>query len=64
MHKGAASFSEFFVGGDKDYGVCHADEIRALFPTENLFISAVPTELDIEMRKIITKLWVNFAETG
>ncbi|XP_059619894.1 venom carboxylesterase-6 [Phlebotomus argentipes] len=65
-HKGSASFTEIFKGGrEKYYGVCHAEELQYLFPVgKELFVSAVPTQNDIKMRKLITKLWVNFAKTG
>ncbi|GAB0091519.1 Carboxylic ester hydrolase [Sergentomyia squamirostris] len=65
-HKGSASFTEIFKGGrEKYYGVCHAEELQYLFPVgKELFVSAIPTKNDIKMRKLITKLWVNFARTG
>lgn len=46
-------------------GVSHAEELQYLFPiAEGLFISAIPTKEDEEIRKGITELWVNFASTG
>lgn len=46
-------------------GVSHAEELQYLFPiAESLFISAIPTKEDEEIRKGITELWVNFATTG
>uniref|UniRef100_A0A1B0D937 Carboxylesterase type B domain-containing protein n=1 Tax=Phlebotomus papatasi TaxID=29031 RepID=A0A1B0D937_PHLPP len=65
-HKGSASFTEIFKGGRENYyGVCHAEELQYLFPIgKELFISAIPTENDIKMRKLMTSLWVNFARTG
>lgn len=65
-HKAAASFTEIFKGGRENYwGVSHAEELQYLFPiAESLFISALPTKEDEEIRKGITQLWVNFARTG
>lgn len=46
-------------------GVSHAEELQFLFPiAESLFISALPTKEDEEIRKGITQLWVDFARTG
>lgn len=46
-------------------GVSHAEELQYLFPiAEGLFISALPTKEDNEIRKGITQLWVDFARTG
>lgn len=65
-HKAAASFTELFKGGrEKYYGVCHAEELQFLFPiSAGLFVSAIPTEEDLEMRRSITKIWTDFARTG
>ncbi|XP_058454954.1 carboxylic ester hydrolase [Malaya genurostris] len=62
----AASFTEIFEGGqDKYYGVCHAEELQFLFPiARDLFVTSIPTPEELEVRRIITKLWVNFARTG
>lgn len=64
--KGSASFTEIFEGGKETYyGVCHAEELQYLFPIgKDLFQTAIPTEEELYVRKIITKLWVNFARTG
>lgn len=46
-------------------GVSHAEELQYLFPIADiLFISALPTKEDEEIRRGITELWVNFARTG
>lgn len=46
-------------------GVCHAEELQYLFPiSQGLFVSAVPTENCVKIRKAITKMWVNFAYYG
>lgn len=46
-------------------GVSHAEELQYLFPiADGLFISALPTKEDEQVRKAITELWVNFARTG
>jgi carboxylesterase type B len=65
-HKGAASFTEIFKGGRENYyGVSHAEELQYLFPIgKELFVSAVPTAEDLEVRRLLTKMWVNFAKTG
>lgn len=62
----AASFTEIFEGGKENYyGVCHAEELQFLFPiAKDLFVTAVPTPEELEVRRVITKLWVNFARTG
>lgn len=46
-------------------GVCHAEELQFLFPiAKDLFVTAVPTPEELEVRRAITKLWVDFARTG
>lgn len=46
-------------------GSSHAEELQYLFPiAKELFINSIPTEKDEQIRKIITKLWVDFAKTG
>ncbi|XP_039430550.1 venom carboxylesterase-6 [Culex pipiens pallens] len=62
----AASFTEIFEGGKENYyGVCHAEELQFLFPiAKDLFVTAVPTPEELEVRRAITKLWVDFARTG
>uniref|UniRef100_A0A182NR34 Carboxylic ester hydrolase n=1 Tax=Anopheles dirus TaxID=7168 RepID=A0A182NR34_9DIPT len=64
--KASASFTEIFEGGKENYyGVCHAEELQYLFPiAKDLFLTAIPTEEELEVRRIITKLWVDFARTG
>ncbi|EDW26881.1 GL14544 [Drosophila persimilis] len=65
-HKGAASFSEIFKGERNEfYGACHAEELQYLFPIgRELFVSAVPTRKDLELRELMLNLWVSFARTG
>ncbi|XP_017045883.1 venom carboxylesterase-6 [Drosophila ficusphila] len=65
-HKGAASFTEIFKGGRNEfYGACHAEELQYLFPIgRELFVSAVPTRKDLELRELMLHLWVSFARTG
>ncbi|EDW53214.1 venom carboxylesterase-6 [Drosophila sechellia] len=65
-HKGAASFTEIFKGGRNEfYGACHAEELQYLFPIgRELFVSAVPTQKDLELRELMLHLWVSFARTG
>ncbi|KAH8349357.1 hypothetical protein KR067_000304 [Drosophila pandora] len=65
-HKGAASFSEIFKGERNEfYGACHAEELQYLFPIgRELFVSAVPTKQDLELRELMLQLWVSFATTG
>ncbi|KAL7015755.1 hypothetical protein ACKWTF_016653 [Chironomus riparius] len=67
-HKGSISFSEVF-GGDpmKYYGTSHLDDLLYLFPMRDSFphfYNSIPTEDDVKLRKIMTKLWVDFATTG
>ncbi|XP_002061222.3 venom carboxylesterase-6 [Drosophila willistoni] len=65
-HKGSASFSEIFKGDRNEfYGSCHAEELQYLFPIgRELFVSAIPTVKDLQLRKIMLQSWVNFASTG
>ncbi|XP_002011173.3 venom carboxylesterase-6 [Drosophila mojavensis] len=65
-HKGAASFSEIFKGARNEfYGACHAEELQYLFPIgRELFVSAVPTRQDLQLRDLMLRLWVNFARNG
>lgn len=65
-HKGASSFSEIFKAGSETYyGTAHAEELQYLFPIRKdlpYFFSSIPTEDDKKIKKILTKLWVNFGE--
>lgn len=67
-HKGSISFSELFgADSEKFYGTCHLDELLYLFPLRDTFpqfYNSIPTNEDIKLRKIMTKLWVDFATTG
>ncbi|XP_050072058.1 juvenile hormone esterase [Anopheles maculipalpis] len=66
--KASASFTEIFKGGnEKYYGVCHAEELQYIFPIAKElqnFHTAVPSDEELEIRRLITQLWVNFARTG
>lgn len=66
--KASASFTEIFKGGnEKYYGVCHAEELQYIFPIAKeipSFHTAVPSDDELEIRRLITQLWVNFARTG
>jgi carboxylesterase type B len=66
-HKGVASISEISGGREeKFYGTCHADDLFYLFPlykTWTHFNNAIPSEEDKRLIKIMTKLWVNFANS-
>ncbi|XP_967137.2 juvenile hormone esterase-like [Tribolium castaneum] len=64
-HRGVASFTEIFGDKEKDYGVCHADELQYLFPIgDGLFPDKPPSPDDKKMAKIMTTLWTNFAKFG
>lgn len=64
-HRGEFSLTEFFGGGSRDFGVCHGDDIQYLFPfLKEFFVSTVPSKKSTEVRKAMTKLWVDFAKTG
>lgn len=67
-HKGATSFSEIFKAGSETYyGTAHAEELQYLFPIRKYlpyFFNSIPTEDDKKLRKLLSKLWVNFAYTG
>ncbi|XP_041788891.1 juvenile hormone esterase [Anopheles merus] len=66
--KASASFTEIFKGGAENYyGVCHAEELQYIFPIAKEipnFQTAIPTEDELEIRRVIIKLWINFARTG
>lgn len=67
-HKGSISFSELFGGSpEKFIGTSHGDDLLYLFPIRHTipqFYNSMPTNEDIKLRKLMTKLWVNFAKTG
>ncbi|XP_030754509.1 venom carboxylesterase-6-like [Sitophilus oryzae] len=64
-HRGVASFSKIFGGGEEDYGVCHADDLQYLFPVgDGLFPDKTPTESDKHVSKLFTSLFANFALSG
>lgn len=65
-HRGVASFSQIFGGGrHENLGVCHADELQYLFPVgDGLFPDQPPDNRDVQVAKVMTSLWVNFASTG
>nr|ASM90852.1 putative juvenile hormone esterase 1 [Colaphellus bowringi] len=64
-YRGSASMTKIFNGGDKDYGVCHADDLQYLFPIgDGLFPDVTPSEDDKRIAKLLTTLWANFAKTG
>lgn len=65
-HQGESSFTEI-IGGEpeKQYGICHLDELQYLFPMRHkYFKNSVPSEIDIKMQNVLTKLWIDFAKTG
>lgn len=66
-HQGCCSFTEPFQGHpEKYYGTSHADDLLALFPAEKTkpFFTGIPTEADKNIKKVMTKLFVNFASFG
>lgn len=67
-HKGSISFSEIWGGNrEKFFGTCHGDDLLYLFPirhTTPTYYNSIPTNEDTKLRKLMTKLWVNFATTG
>lgn len=67
-HKGTSSASEMIGGGSENfYGTCHADELLYLFPmrkTTPALFNSMPSKQDKELTRLMTKLWVNFAETS
>ncbi|GAB0091514.1 hypothetical protein DMENIID0001_063660 [Sergentomyia squamirostris] len=65
-HRGDSSFSEQLQQNpDADYGVCHSDDVIALFPVmKEHFFHGVPTEEDDSIRKAMVSMWVNFARYG
>ncbi|XP_066251364.1 venom carboxylesterase-6-like [Euwallacea similis] len=64
-HKGEASFTTIFGGGDIDYGVCHADDLQYLFPVaDSLFPDKSMSDDDKCVTTLFTTLFSNFAFTG
>lgn len=66
-HKGYASYTELYVGGEKFYGTSHADDLLYLFPCHKTIpelLSSIPSDEDKQVTRLMTKLWVNFATTG
>lgn len=60
-HKGTSSFST----AAEYYGTSHADDLIPLFPIRKTgFYSAIPTEQDKEVTKVMSLMWTNFARTG
>lgn len=64
-HKGESSLTEVMGAGEKYFGVCHTDELQYLFPfLKEFFVSTVPSKESIEIRRAMTKIWVEFAKSG
>nr|CAD7447818.1 unnamed protein product [Timema bartmani] len=63
-YRGTKSFSELFSGLTTDFGVCHADELQYLFPSDRVFPGLVPSEKDIEITDKMITMWTDFARTG
>ncbi|XP_063223685.1 venom carboxylesterase-6-like [Bacillus rossius redtenbacheri] len=63
-YRGTRSFSELFSGLDTDFGVCHADELQYLFPSNRVFPDLVPSDEDNRITDILLTMWTNFARTG
>ncbi|XP_015115295.1 venom carboxylesterase-6 isoform X2 [Diachasma alloeum] len=64
-YRGSNSWSKVFGDGERDYGVCHCDDLLYLFPQGEVFSpGSVLTEEDGKMVDIMTTLWYNFAKTG
>lgn len=64
-YRRGTSFSTVFGDPAGDYGVCHCDELKYLFPlVEILFPNTPLDEGEYEMVEILTSLWYNFAKSG
>ncbi|KAL1491255.1 hypothetical protein ABEB36_011876 [Hypothenemus hampei] len=64
-HRGVASFTKIFGGGDEDYGVCHADDLQYLFPVgDELFPDKTPSKEDRCVATLFSTSFTNFAATG
>ncbi|KAJ6649230.1 Juvenile hormone esterase, partial [Pseudolycoriella hygida] len=60
--KGTSSFS---VVATEFFGTSHADELISLFPLrKNAFYSAIPSEQELELNRLMSEMWTNFARTG
>lgn len=61
-HKGTSSFS---TSATEFLGTTHADDLIPLFPIRKVaFYSAIPTEQDKELTRVMSLMWTNFARTG
>lgn len=64
-HKAEGSLTEAVGGGQKYFGVCHADELQFLFPMGSaLYPTTIPSERDLLMREALIEMWTNFATYG
>lgn len=60
-HKGTSSFST----ATEFLGTTHADDLIPLFPMRKVaFYSAIPSEQDRDVTKVMSLMWTNFARTG
>lgn len=54
-----------FSTASEFFGTSHADDLLSLFPMRKVaFYSAIPTEKDMELTKVMSLMWANFAKTG
>ncbi|XP_066966083.1 juvenile hormone esterase-like isoform X1 [Macrobrachium rosenbergii] len=63
-HRGQRSIGDYYSAGLGGKWVCHADDLFYLFTGDNTYWKPLEREEDLRLRKIITKLWYNFAVTG
>ncbi|PSN39205.1 Venom carboxylesterase-6 [Blattella germanica] len=63
-YRGHHSFSELFGDPTRDFGVCHADELIYLFPSQRVFANYTPSKEEEEMADVLISMWTNFAHTG
>ncbi|KDR12773.1 Esterase FE4 [Zootermopsis nevadensis] len=63
-YRGSKSHSAVFGDANRNYGVCHADDLIYIFPSGDTLLGTTLTETDDKMVDIMTTLWTNFARTG
>lgn len=64
-YKGPLSYSVFYTGTIKDYGITHCDELVYILKTPALFpMQMPPGSKDLQMRAVLLKYFVDFAING
>ncbi|XP_063991923.1 carboxylic ester hydrolase-like [Diachasmimorpha longicaudata] len=64
QYKSSWSWSKLLGDADRDYGVCHADDLQYFFPIRDVKAPKPYSDEDSAMIDIMTTMWYNFASTG